>query len=36
MAGDKHQTKRLHIFTDPYDPDVVVVLANDSVPGPSR
>ena len=33
MAGDRHKTKRLHIFTDPYDLDVAVVLARVSVPG---
>ena len=33
MANANHQTHRLHIFTDPADPDVVAVLANDSVPG---
>jgi hypothetical protein len=31
MAGRTHQPQRLHLFTDPADPDVVLVLTDDSV-----
>jgi hypothetical protein len=33
VAKDKAPKKRLHLLFNPYDPDVVLVLANDSVPG---
>jgi len=33
MAHDKTQVSKLRIFTDPQDPDAVLVLVDDSMPG---
>jgi len=33
MAHDKSQVSKLRIFTDPSDPDAVLVLMDDSMPG---
>jgi hypothetical protein len=33
MKRRMQPTRSLHIFTDPADPDIVLVLANDAIPG---
>jgi len=33
MKAQRREKRRLHILVDPWDPDAVLVVADDSIPG---